>query len=164
MLCCEGIRQSRVAERTDHSRQPARITEDCVERARGIIETWPVIYRSLNVLRLTKSKARRKSGNGFFRRLNATVEPRVRSGFASPGLLPAGLIVLETTGQRSGETYRTPLLATLEPRRLPLDQHRTGQASQLVKKRTCQSRRELLAERPGPRRPRARLSAGLYDA
>ena len=49
----------------------------------------------------------------MLRRLNEKVEPRVRSGFASPGLLPAGLIVLETTGRRSGETHRTPLLATV---------------------------------------------------
>lgn len=62
-----------------------------------------------------RSKARGKSVGGIFQRLNARVEPRVRSGFASPGLLPAGLIVLETTGRRSGTTYRTPLLATLAP-------------------------------------------------
>ncbi|MEX1193691.1 MAG: nitroreductase/quinone reductase family protein [Dehalococcoidia bacterium] len=66
-------------------------------------------------LRANKSKAPRKSAGDVFRRLNARVEPRVRSGFASPGLLPAGLIVLETTGRRSGQTYRTPLLATLGP-------------------------------------------------
>jgi F420H(2)-dependent quinone reductase len=44
-----------------------------------------------------------------FRRLNAVVEPAVRWGFASPTLAPAGLIVLETTGFKSGEQRRTPL-------------------------------------------------------
>ena len=66
-------------------------------------------------LRTNRSKARGTSIGGIFRRLNASIEPIIRSGFASPGLLPAGLIVLETTGRRSGQTYRTPLLATLDP-------------------------------------------------
>lgn len=66
-------------------------------------------------LKAKRSKARGKSVGGIFRGLNARVEPRVRSGFGSPGLLPTGLIVLETTGRRSGKPYRTPLLATLAP-------------------------------------------------
>jgi len=48
----------------------------------------------------------------FFRRLNSVVEPAVRKGVGSPRLLPAGLIVLETTGFKSGLKRRTPLLAT----------------------------------------------------
>lgn len=48
----------------------------------------------------------------FFRVLNSIVEPAVRKGVASPSLLPSGLIVLETTGFKSGATRRTPLLAT----------------------------------------------------
>ncbi len=60
-----------------------------------------------------KPKSRRKADGGILRCVNATVEPRVRSGFASPGPLPAGLIVLETVGRRSGKTYRNPLLATV---------------------------------------------------
>jgi len=47
----------------------------------------------------------------FFRRLNSVVEPAVRFGVASPRLLPAGLIVLESTGFKSGAKRRTPLLA-----------------------------------------------------
>jgi deazaflavin-dependent oxidoreductase (nitroreductase family) len=66
-------------------------------------------------LRVDKPKACRTPLGGILRRLNARVESRVRSGFASPGLLPAGLIVLETTGRRSGQEYRTPLLATMAP-------------------------------------------------
>lgn len=48
----------------------------------------------------------------FFRRLNSVVEPAVRKGFGSPSILPGGLIVLETTGFKSGLKRRTPLLAT----------------------------------------------------
>src|SRR5262245_49662741 len=49
----------------------------------------------------------------FFRTLNALVEPWVRAGCGSPGLFPTGLIVLETTGARSGQPRRVPLLATV---------------------------------------------------
>lgn len=44
-----------------------------------------------------------------FRSINSVVEPAVRRGFASPTLTPASLIVLETTGFKSGEQRRTPL-------------------------------------------------------
>ena len=47
----------------------------------------------------------------FFRKLNAVVEPAVRKGVASPRIAPAGLVVLESTGFKSGQTRRTPLLA-----------------------------------------------------
>lgn len=47
----------------------------------------------------------------FFRRLNGVVEPAVRCGIGSPRLLPAGLIVLESTGFKSGLKRRTPLVA-----------------------------------------------------
>ena len=45
----------------------------------------------------------------FFRYLNAVVEPAVRRGIGSPRLTPASLIVLETTGFKSGAQRRTPL-------------------------------------------------------
>ncbi|MDJ0879124.1 MAG: nitroreductase/quinone reductase family protein [Halieaceae bacterium] len=48
----------------------------------------------------------------FFRRLNSVVEPAVRCGIGSPRLLPAGLIVLESIGFKSGQARRTPLVAT----------------------------------------------------
>jgi hypothetical protein len=48
----------------------------------------------------------------FFRSLNSVVEPAVRRGLGSPRILPGGLIVLETTGFKSGLKRRTPLLAT----------------------------------------------------
>jgi deazaflavin-dependent oxidoreductase (nitroreductase family) len=44
-----------------------------------------------------------------FRSLNSVVEPAVRRGIGSPTLVPAGLIVLETTGFKSGAQRRTPL-------------------------------------------------------
>jgi len=48
----------------------------------------------------------------FFRGLNRFVEPAVRAGVASPRYAPGGMIVLETTGFKTGATRRTPLLAT----------------------------------------------------
>lgn len=47
----------------------------------------------------------------FFRKLNAVVEPAVRRGLGSPRIAPAGLIVLETVGFKTGLTRRTPLAA-----------------------------------------------------
>lgn len=45
----------------------------------------------------------------LFRSLNALVEPAVRRGVASSRLLPVSLIVLESTGFKSGSARRTPL-------------------------------------------------------
>jgi len=50
-----------------------------------------------------------KLEQAVFRRLNAVVEPAVRSGIGSPTLTPASLIVLETVGFKSGLRRRTPL-------------------------------------------------------
>ena len=47
----------------------------------------------------------------FFRMLNRVVEPAVRYGVGSPRFVPGGLIVLETTGFKSGRNRRTPLVA-----------------------------------------------------
>ncbi len=55
----------------------------------------------------------RGAGAEFFRTLNALVGPAVRAGCASPGLLPTGMVVLETTGAKSGRPRRVPLLATV---------------------------------------------------
>ena len=49
----------------------------------------------------------------FFRTLNGFIEPAIRAGFGSPGIWPTGLIVLESTGRRTGRTYRVPVAATL---------------------------------------------------
>lgn len=49
----------------------------------------------------------------FFRKLNGFVEPAVRAGLGSPGIWPTGLVVLESTGRRSGRTYRVPVAATV---------------------------------------------------
>ncbi|MFK7977577.1 MAG: nitroreductase/quinone reductase family protein, partial [Halioglobus sp.] len=45
----------------------------------------------------------------IFRLLNAIVEPAVRRGFGSLTIAPASLIVLETTGFKSGQKRKTPL-------------------------------------------------------
>jgi deazaflavin-dependent oxidoreductase (nitroreductase family) len=48
----------------------------------------------------------------FFRTLNRVIEPMVRAGIGSPRIVPGGLIVLETTGRKSGRKVRIPLAAT----------------------------------------------------
>lgn len=50
---------------------------------------------------------------GFLSTLNAFVEPLARAGCGSPGITPTGLILLETTGRRSGHPHRTPVFALL---------------------------------------------------
>jgi deazaflavin-dependent oxidoreductase (nitroreductase family) len=47
----------------------------------------------------------------FFRALTALTEPLVRGGIGSPTVCPTGVILLETTGRRSGRPHRTPVLA-----------------------------------------------------
>ena len=48
----------------------------------------------------------------WFRALNQIVEPSVRAGCGSPGILPFGFIVLETKGWSTGRWHRTPHLAS----------------------------------------------------
>ncbi|MEH6585739.1 MAG: nitroreductase/quinone reductase family protein [Halioglobus sp.] len=45
----------------------------------------------------------------LFRKINGVVEPLVSSGVGSPAWTPASLIVLESTGFKSGQLRRTPL-------------------------------------------------------
>lgn len=49
----------------------------------------------------------------LFSALNRLVEPAVRAGFGSLWILPVGLIVLETTGRKTGLPQRVPLLAAM---------------------------------------------------
>ncbi len=49
--------------------------------------------------------------SSVYESLDLLLGPIASSGVAAPGVLPAGLIVLETTGWRSGRTHRTPVLA-----------------------------------------------------
>ena len=50
-----------------------------------------------------------KLEKNVFRRINSLVEPAVKKGIGSPALAPAGLIVLETLGFKSGAKRSTPL-------------------------------------------------------
>ena len=47
-----------------------------------------------------------------FRTLNSYLEPVIRTGVGSPGFTPVGAVVLETTGRKSGLTFKTPVLAS----------------------------------------------------
>lgn len=47
----------------------------------------------------------------FFRALNSLVEPAAKAGFFSPDRWPAGVIVLETTGRRTGNARSIPVMA-----------------------------------------------------
>jgi deazaflavin-dependent oxidoreductase (nitroreductase family) len=49
----------------------------------------------------------------FFRGLNQFVEPLVRAGLGAPMLFPAGAIVVETQGRKSGRRSNVPLMAAL---------------------------------------------------
>ena len=49
----------------------------------------------------------------LFSALNRLVEPGVRAGFGSLWIFPVGLIVLETTGRKTGLPQRVPLLAAM---------------------------------------------------
>ena len=49
----------------------------------------------------------------FFRGLNQFVEPFVRVGLGAPLLFPAGPIILETRGRKSGRRLTVPLIAGL---------------------------------------------------
>jgi hypothetical protein len=71
-----------------------------------------------------KSGSRVKQGDGsaradgeaelsLFSALNRLVEPGVRAGFGSLWIFPVGLIVLETTGRKTGLPQRVTLLAAM---------------------------------------------------
>ncbi len=49
----------------------------------------------------------------FFRGLNQIVEPLVRAGLGAPLLFPAGAIVIETRGRKTGRRSRIPLMAAM---------------------------------------------------
>lgn len=68
----------------------------------------------------------------FFRMLNQIVEPYIRAGWASPSLVPGGLIVLETRGRRSGRRSRVPVAAIRIDRHVVVSTFR-GDRSQWVK-------------------------------
>ena len=50
--------------------------------------------------------------NDFFTGVNQIAEPLIRAGFGNPTFLPAGLIVVETTGRKTGRKINLPVLAS----------------------------------------------------
>ncbi|MEO7712522.1 MAG: nitroreductase/quinone reductase family protein [Gemmatimonadaceae bacterium] len=49
----------------------------------------------------------------FYRTLNAALEPWLLAGAGSPGLLPVGIVLIETTGRLSDQPRRSPVAAQL---------------------------------------------------
>lgn len=47
----------------------------------------------------------------FFSGLNSVVEPYLRAGFGTPGPCANGIVLLETTGRKSGRIINVPLVA-----------------------------------------------------
>lgn len=50
--------------------------------------------------------------NQFFAGLNQFAEPMIRAGLGNPLLWPAGTIVIETIGRKTGRKIKLPVLAT----------------------------------------------------
>ena len=61
---------------------------------------------------MTKPNAVMKLEAEYFRALNLIIEPVVRAGCGPTGIVPIGLIVLETKGWRTGRLRRTTVLAS----------------------------------------------------
>jgi len=55
------------------------------------------------------TRARGAVEAGLFRAMNKVIEPSIRKGIGSPRLAPGALIVLETTGRKSGRIVKVPL-------------------------------------------------------
>jgi deazaflavin-dependent oxidoreductase (nitroreductase family) len=47
----------------------------------------------------------------FFAGVNSVIEPYLRAGFGTPGPCANGIVLLETTGRKSGRTINIPLMA-----------------------------------------------------
>jgi deazaflavin-dependent oxidoreductase (nitroreductase family) len=47
----------------------------------------------------------------LYRRVNAVLEPAIRAGLGAPLLTPAGFVVVEMTGAKTGKPRRVPLAA-----------------------------------------------------
>jgi deazaflavin-dependent oxidoreductase (nitroreductase family) len=72
----------------------------------------------------------------LFRALNRVVEPLVRAGFGSAPFVPAGLILLETRGRRTGKISTVPLAAARVGCHVVVSTFR-GRRSQWVKNLTA---------------------------
>ncbi len=68
----------------------------------------------------------------LFASINQLIEPKVRAGWGAPGLVPAGVILLETTGRVSGAPRRVPVMAAQLNDRLLVATFR-GRRSQWIK-------------------------------
>ncbi len=47
----------------------------------------------------------------FFSGLNSVVEPYLRAGFGTPGFCANGIVLIETTGRKTGRIINVPLMA-----------------------------------------------------
>jgi deazaflavin-dependent oxidoreductase (nitroreductase family) len=69
------------------------------------------VPRSLRVTTGSIASWTARAEADILRLLNAFMEPWIMAGYGAPVFWPTGMIVLETTGARSGRRIRTPLLA-----------------------------------------------------
>lgn len=74
---------------------------------------------------------------GLFRSLNKMVEPAVRKGWGSSRFAPGSLVVLETTGLKSGRRSKVPLAALRVGEHILVGTFR-GRRSQWVKNLAAQ--------------------------
>jgi deazaflavin-dependent oxidoreductase (nitroreductase family) len=87
-----------------------------------------------------------------YRRVNAVLEPAIRAGLGAPVFAPAGLVVVEMTGAKSGKPRRVPL-ATLRFGRFLLIGTVRGERSLWVRNLAANGVvRVWLAARPRPMR------------